>query len=428
MKHLLHQLGLLVLFCLFPHTSVFADYVEIDGLFYKTHTDGTATIKCPSVTTTGNSVIFPEFGHLVLPETIEVKGRSYRVTEMDETVFKECPTITGITFNEGLEVIGDEAFIDCTNLKEVHFCSTLTALGVAVFENTPWLASQPDGLLYAGQVAMLYKGRMPEGTDFVLQDDARHIATSAFYGQKGLATMTLPEGLLTIGSGAFCGCKNMTSISLPSTLTRFGNDCFRDCGQLTAVRIPDQVTEIGSYAFINCEALAEVTLPASLQAIRFEAFENCKSLAAIELPAGVEQIGRNAFAQCPALLQITVLSPVPPVCASENAFTEEQYAQAELTVPAGSLADYQQAKAWKNFKNIREAAVSAVHHVADAAPSFRISGRTLQLTASAAAQGVSVYTLNGQLLYAGHDESVELPAAQVSVVRIGHHAHQVLVP
>ena len=269
LKGMLRHLGLLVLLCLFPQTQAFADFVEIEGLGYQTNRDGTAFIRYPVVQVLPNSVVFPEYGHLVLPETIEYKGRTYQVTKLDETVFKECPTLTGITFNEGLESIGDEAFIDCKNLSEVHFSSTLTDIGVAVFENTPWLANQPAGLIYAGPVALLYKGMAPAGTDLQLREDTRHIATSAFYGQKGLATVTLPEGVLTIGSGAFCSCKGLTAISLPSTLTEFGGDCFRDCESLTAVHIPEQVTEISSYAFINCTSLAEVTLPEGLQSIKF---------------------------------------------------------------------------------------------------------------------------------------------------------------
>ena len=408
--------------------QVRADYVEIDNLGYQTNRDGTAVLKYPVVKITANSVIFPDFGHLVLPETIEYKERSYRLVKIDETVFKECPTITGITFNEGLETIGDETFIDCPNLKEVHFSSTLKQIGVGVFEGTPWLNDQPTGMIYAGQVALLYKGRIPDGTDIELQPETRYVATSAFYGQRGMASFTAPEGLLGISSGAFCSCKGMTRIDLPSTLTDIGNDCFRDCLSLTALDLPDGIEQIGSYAFINCTSLQEVHLPAQLKDIQFQAFENCAALTAIELPAGLKDIGRRAFYQCEALRHITVCAPEPPLCAHDNVFTTEQYDQAQLVVPAGSLAAYQQAKAWKNFKNITESAPTAIHSVGVDAQPFSLQGAQLRVDSAVAAQGFAVYSVDGKLLYTGHDCVVALPSAHCCIVRIGAQAYKVLVP
>ena len=408
--------------------QAWAGYVEVDGIGYKTNKDGTAEIKYLVVQVMANTVIFPEYGHLVLPETIEEKGKTYRVTEMDETVFKECPTITGITFNEGLETIGDEAFIDCVNLQEVHFSSTLKNIGVAVFENTPWLNNQPQGMIYAGQVAMLYKGSIPEGTALRLKDDTRHIATSAFYGQKGLQSIHLPEGLETIGSGAFCSCKGLMTLNLPASLERMGNDCFRDCLALQSVTMPDGLTEIGSYAFINCIALTEVKLPAQLKQIQFEAFENCSALNTLVLPEGLEKIGRRAFDGCTALRQITVTSPEPPVCASENVFAASTYEETELWVPAGTAAAYQEAKSWKNFQHVKESAVSGISPVLQSHTLYRLQGRTLVLTPQAAVRGAAVYGLNGQLLYTGHGDRISLPARQVVLVHIGQQVYKVSVP
>ena len=50
------------------------------------------------------------------------------------------------------------------------------------------------------------------------------------------------------------------------------------CARLASVEIPDKVVSIGKQAFFSCVALEEVDLPDSLTYVADNAFENCPSL------------------------------------------------------------------------------------------------------------------------------------------------------
>lgn len=50
----------------------------------------------------------------------------------------------------------------------------------------------------------------------------------------------------------FEGCTGLTSITIPDGVTSIGPYVFKDCSGLTSVTIPDSVTEISPGAFENC--------------------------------------------------------------------------------------------------------------------------------------------------------------------------------
>jgi len=64
-------------------------------------------------------------------------------------------------------------------------------------------------------------------------------------------TLTLNEGLVTIGDFAFAACKNLTSVTIPNTVTSIGNGAFESCNKLTTIVIGSGVTNIGNGAFVK---------------------------------------------------------------------------------------------------------------------------------------------------------------------------------
>ncbi len=80
-------------------------------------------------------------------------------------------------------------------------------------------------------------------------------------------------------------------------------------------------------------------------------------------------ISRHAFYGCLALKDIYCMNTVPCELSNDanSSFDRKNYSDATLHVPIGSLADYQEADGWKNFKNIVEFDVTAIKdiHVGD---------------------------------------------------------------
>ena len=84
-----------------------------------------------------------------------------------------------------------------------------------------------------------------------------------------LRTLTLPEGLLSIGGEAFHGF-NATSVTFPSTLETIGGFAF-DSSLESINGLPDGLKYIGDYAFANSQ-LKEIVIPESVTFVSPYAF------------------------------------------------------------------------------------------------------------------------------------------------------------
>ena len=104
------------------------------------------------------------------------------------------------------------------------------------------------------------------------------IGGSAFYGCKGLTSVTIGNSVTSIGSYAFGYCTGLTSVTIGNSVTSIGKYAFEYCYGLTSVTIPDSVTSIGSYAFSDCDGLTSITIGNSVTSIGTYAFEYCYKL------------------------------------------------------------------------------------------------------------------------------------------------------
>ena len=128
-----------------------------------------------------------------------------------------------------------------------------------------------------------------------------------------IITVSLPDGLTTIGKYAFLNCEALASLRVPDTVTRIGEYAFAECKSLRLVQIGSGISEISEGAFSACEALSGLTLPEGLQKIGLKAFYRCASLPAVTIPSSVTAIGPSTFGYCYALTRATVLAPLAAI-------------------------------------------------------------------------------------------------------------------
>ena len=110
----------------------------------------------------------------------------------------------------------------------------------------------------------------------------------------GVASVTLPASLTSIGPSSFRWCTNLKTISLPQGLTNIGDNAFRSSG-LTSVTIPNGVTAIRSETFWTCVGLKTVIIPDSVTSIDFEAFTHCPNIREMYVSNSLITLGENAF-------------------------------------------------------------------------------------------------------------------------------------
>jgi hypothetical protein len=253
-----------------------------------------------------------------------------------------CATLVGITIPDGVETIGNSAFNSCSNLTSVTIGSGVTSIGILVFSSCPLLEeininpgnnnySSDNGVLYNIDKTTLIAYPSAKGS-ITIPDGVTTIGTYAFGFCTNLTSITIgSEGeTIGIGSNAFEGCTNLTSIIINANIfhistsnapfmnigsptisvtigdgvTTIGERAFAALTNLTSITIPDGVTTIGNSAFVNCTNLNSVTIGSGVTSIGNTAF-NRTSLTSITIPNSVTTIGQYTFQNCTSLTSVT---------------------------------------------------------------------------------------------------------------------------
>lgn len=236
--------------------------------------------------------------------TIEITGyadgimKLDKITMEDNTVtyfagIEKIPVSTNMTYDE---VIEDEKLVAVkaineseSNVSTIYVIETLTEL--------TWNFDETSGLLTINGT-----GNM---TGWSSVDDV------PWHDLSGkITSVSIEEGITSIGERAFTNCSNLTSITIPNSITRIGAFAFYGCTSLTSIVIPDAVTMIEDNTFTDCSSLASVDIPKNVKSIGKQAFYACSNLASVTIPDGVTTIDSCAFWECSSLTSITIPNSV----------------------------------------------------------------------------------------------------------------------
>ena len=352
---------------------------------------------------------------VTIKATVQHDGKTYRVTELDKRdhpfsrtpvevlTVEDNPELTSIpqscfNFNEhltkvelgeGPKELGDQAFIGCKSLKSVDMPSTLSTIGTRTFmfceslteikfpsglssigplafwgcknlssvtvdESNASYSSDADGVLFNKDKTTLI--RYPPartGDSYVIPDSVTAIEADAFGNSSHLKTLTLPDGLVSVGDGAFFQT-GLTELTLPKNVESVGSDilsqsplesvtincryvpdklcmgkdslktanigavtigfsAFKGCRNLSTVSLSDELETIGGSAFRGCGRLSSVTLPSGLGDLAADAFNGCSSLTEVVLPSSIDVYGAGVFEGCRALKSVTLPDGIPSI-------------------------------------------------------------------------------------------------------------------
>lgn len=240
--------------------------------------------------------------------TISGIGRMYEYYGSDIPWYSFADRIQAVVVENGVTSISREAFYGCTQLSQIYVDSSVYGIGVRAFDQTPWLSSQPEGLVYIGKVLYTYKGTCPAVVS--LAYDTTGIAAMAFDDVQTLEQITLPSGVVEIGGWAFRNCTSLKTIHFNEGLRNIGNSAFTGCGGLTEIIIPDSVTLLESGAFGACTAATRLVIGDGLTALSTSAFYGCSALKEISFGNNLRTISNTAFTNCTALEQVILPSSV----------------------------------------------------------------------------------------------------------------------
>ena len=155
----------------------------------------------------------------------------------------------------------------------------------------------------------------PNLTKMSLNRTVTSIGQYAFYNCDALTT-TDTGSVQSLGACAFYGCDGLTSVSVSGQTTTMGSAAYASCKNLATV-IVGNGAYIGDSAFSGCTKLSTVYFSTEVSTIGSNAFASCP-IETITLPAGLKTIGGGAFSTCTKLTSVTIPANVSYI--GENPF------------------------------------------------------------------------------------------------------------
>ena len=163
------------------------------------------------------------------------KDKKYIVPDGIKTVnyFVANNYLEEVVLNEDVDMIMQNAFQSCSNLKKVTFnCPKMT-----------------------------------------------HIKNSVFMYCYSLKEVILPENIKTVPNFMFENCTGLENIIIPEKIEYVGVAAFRGCKSLKEITIPENVTSIGYEAFHGCESLEKVVVKnPNCEFYYDDIFEDCEKV------------------------------------------------------------------------------------------------------------------------------------------------------
>ncbi len=349
-----------------------------DSLFGR---DAKSLVVSDGITAIGAKAFegYPSLEKVVLPSSAETIG---------QYAFGHCPELKEVTIPEGVKTIGLAAFETCMKLESIRIPASVTSIEAPLFDwcfnltslevdsaNTVYDSRNNCNAVMETSTNTLVTGCM--GT--VIPEDTVVIGSKALAYLK-MESVTIPEGVTTIGVSAFDTCSSLKEVYLPKSLKTIESRAFKYCeslkdvyyagsegtweniyigsnnnelsasaihyaesgdpeiietensisidnGRITAVIDSNGVMTVSGSgelwplnrkdgSLFGTEATSLVVTD-GITAIGAHSFENYQYLENIEIPASVKSIGRQAFGHCPELKNVTIAEGVESIgCAA----------------------------------------------------------------------------------------------------------------
>ncbi len=239
--------------------SVLSEF-ELNGDTLVKYTGTAATVSVPStVKTIGNEAFIDN-------SNIKVVNIPSSVETINYAAFSGCNNLQKVWLPNSVESIGNAAFCNCTSLKEASIGTGVRKMGNGVFAGCSELSTvSATGNNYFTV------------DDGVIYDRDKETIVEVLQGRKGEA-YTMPSTVKDIYPYAFYGCRNLNTVTCSPYLDL-----------------------IPAFSFSNCMGLSKINISYSVNRIDMKAFENCVNLYDVEIPLSVAFIHDTAFDGCPGL-------------------------------------------------------------------------------------------------------------------------------
>ena len=172
----------------------------------------------------------------------------------------------------------------------------------------------------------------------VIESGVTSIGDYVFYDCKSLRSVTIPEGVKTIGRGAFCWC-DLQIVTIPDSVDSIGDDAFAYNYDLTVVTLGRGLETIGEAAFSGC-GLRSLTIPDSVVFIGDYAFYNNADLSSVTIGSNVQTIGDGAFLNDPNLKSVTIPYHITAIGSQAFGYTYDPGSETYIPTDGFTITGY----------------------------------------------------------------------------------------
>ena len=261
------------------------------------------------------------------------------VTEIGESAFENCTSLTSVTIPDSVTSIGFCAFYNCKSLTSVTIPDSVTSISESAFEDCKSLTSAtiPYSVTSIGDYA--YHGCYFTSENFVnnsnveLDDSSKPTIVDTDAGgfcikdnvlvnmrpAYAIGEVTIPNSVIIFGYSAFDSCESLISVTIPDSVTCIDDRTFSSCTSLTSIEVSGNNKNYSSIdgVLFNKNKSRLITYPAgktdskyvmpnSVISIDDDAFDSCINLKSVTIPNSVTSIDSGAFSNCISLTSIEV--------------------------------------------------------------------------------------------------------------------------
>ena len=90
--------------------------------------------------------------------------------------------------------------------------------------------------------------------------------------KETISSVTIEDGVTSIGAYAFYRCENMEGISIANSVKNIGNSAYYGCSNLEEIVLPSKIKSIDKHTFSDCVNLTKITIPIAVKTIDMYAF------------------------------------------------------------------------------------------------------------------------------------------------------------
>lgn len=230
--------------------------------------------------------------------------KSYKIV----SYLSGCSQLQEAVLNDGLEIIGQMAFMGCKILKKIYIPESVNKIGGAALDKSTTIYGKSDSFIkeYADAYKMDFVEGKPESLDLSQDFFVDDGVLTRYFGKK--AEVVIPENVVVIGSSVFEKNHSIKSVVIPNGVKKINVSAFNNCIKLSEVSFPETVENIDGFAF-NDTNLKKIAFFDGIKTIGDYAFFNCCHLEEVHLPASLINIGDKAFGYIIKRAELTIYAP-----------------------------------------------------------------------------------------------------------------------